>query len=374
MDAIIFRKVIFKIAVIICICFMASSVEVHASYQGDEELMQQIRDALRKQEEETRVKWGYSGENCKWDAGKLIVQVESKEELFQDIGYRIKDHEEGVYYDTNESVWNDTVMDDYSDYYNKDDLLVSGKYQSFFLNQIEISVEKGYFPAGNTVRVYMQFDYKYPKEEIDAYYAHMRTVANELKRDSDFESVKAAYDYIINKVDYDYTYTNYLDYEGFRDGVMVCNGYSMALFHLLTDMNIPVRMVSGYAVDNDKVEGHAWNVIKVDGAWYNADATWDDPGQEKDILYKYFLKNDEDFTNHFRSDKYKGYGKDISSTSYSLEETIGSETAASKDLSEHTAHSIDSAEIAYYTMIFVFGGLFILMVIVVLPAVLKREE
>ena len=81
MDAIRVGKVMFKIAVIICICFMASSVEVHASYQDDEELMQQIRDALRKQEEEARVKWGYSGENCKWDAGKLIVQVESKEEL-----------------------------------------------------------------------------------------------------------------------------------------------------------------------------------------------------------------------------------------------------------------------------------------------------
>lgn len=86
------------------------------------------------------------------------------------------------------------------------------------------------------------------------------------------------------------------------------------------------------------------------------------------------MKNDEDFTNHFRSDEYKGYEKDISLKSYPLEEKIGGEIATSEDLSEHADRSMDSVEITYYTMISVFGGLFILMVIVVLSAVLKKQE
>ena len=194
-------------------------------------------------------------------------------------------------------------MDKYWFYCNKDDLLVSGVYQRRYVNDITITVENGYFPDGHNVRVYMHFNYKFSKEEVDAFYQEMRDVAQKLKKDSDFESVKAAYDYIINQVDYDYNYNNYLDYEGFRDGVMVCSGYSMALFHLLVDMNIPVRMVSGYCAEEETVTGHAWNVVKIDEKWYNVDATWDDPGEEKDIQYRYFLKSDADFGNHYRDNE-----------------------------------------------------------------------
>ena len=277
-----------------CICGMSPSVCVYASAGADDEDIrrlweQQYKDLIREQDQkqwEQKIKWGESGEYNQKDAGKRVVQVENKEELYKDIGYRIKDHEEDVYYDTYTSVWNNSIMDKYWFYCNKDDLLVSGVYQRRYVNDITITVENGYFPDGHNVRVYMHFNYKFSKEEVDAFYQEMRDVAQKLKKDSDFESVKAAYDYIINQVDYDYNYNNYLDYEGFRDGVMVCSGYSMALFHLLVDMNIPVRMVSGYCAEEETVTGHAWNVVKIDEKWYNVDATWDDPGEEKDIQYR----------------------------------------------------------------------------------------
>ncbi|MGN1102719.1 MAG: hypothetical protein ACI4RG_11040, partial [Huintestinicola sp.] len=41
----------------------------------------------------------------------------------------------------------------------------------------------------------------------------------------------------------------------------------------------------------------AWNVVKVDGDWYNIDATWDDPilseVDETNVRYRYFLVPDE---------------------------------------------------------------------------------
>lgn len=320
-----FGKWIVWIWMTACICGMSPSVCVYASAGADDEDIrrlweQQYKDLIREQDQkqwEQKIKWGESGEYNQKDAGKRVVQVENKEELYKDIGYRIKNHEEDVYYDTYTSVWNNSVMDRYRFYCNKEDLLASGEYQRYYIEDINITVEKGYFPDGHNVRVHMQFNYKFSKEEVDVFYQEMRDIAQKLKKDSDFESVKAAYDYIINRVDYDYN--NYLDYEGFRDGVMVCSGYSMALFHLLVDMNIPVRIVNGYCTEEEKsVTAHAWNVVKIDGKWYNIDATWDDPGEEKDIQYQYFLKSDADFGNHYRNNAYEGYGKDISKESYSL--------------------------------------------------------
>ncbi len=322
-----FGKWIVWIWMTACICGMSPSVCVYASAGADDEDIrrlweQQYKDLIREQDQkqwEQKIKWGESGEYNQKDAGKRVVQVENKEELYKDIGYRIKNHEEDVYYDTYTSVWNNSVMDRYRFYCNKEDLLASGEYQRYYIEDINITVEKGYFPDGHNVRVHMQFNYKFSKEEVDVFYQEMRDIAQKLKKDSDFESVKAAYDYIINRVDYDYDYNNYLDYEGFRDGVMVCSGYSMALFHLLVDMNIPVRIVNGYCTEEEKsVTAHAWNVVKIDGKWYNVDATWDDPGEEKDIQYQYFLKSDADFGNHYRNNAYEGYGKDISKESYSL--------------------------------------------------------
>ncbi len=322
-----FGKWIVWIWMTACICGMSPSVCVYASAGADDEDIrrlweQQYKDLIREQDQkqwEQKIKWGESGEYNQKDAGKRVVQVENKEELYKDIGYRIKNHEEDVYYDTYTSVWNNSVIDRYRFYCNKEDLLASGEYQRYYIEDINITVEKGYFPDGHNVRVHMQFNYKFSKEEVDVFYQEMRDIAQKLKKDSDFESVKAAYDYIINRVDYDYDYNNYLDYEGFRDGVMVCSGYSMALFHLLVDMNIPVRIVNGYCTEEEKsVTAHAWNVVKIDGKWYNIDATWDDPGEEKDIQYQYFLKSDADFGNHYRNNAYEGYGKDISKESYSL--------------------------------------------------------
>lgn len=322
-----FGKWIVWIWMAACICGISPSVCMYASAGADDEDVrrlweQQYKDLIREQEQkqwEQKIKWGDSGEYGQNDAGKRVVQVENKKELYKDIGYRIKDHEEDVYYDTYTSVWNNSVMDRYRFYCNKEDLLASGEYQRYYVEDINITVEKGYFPDGHNVRVHMQFNYKFSKEEVDAFYQEMRDIAQKLKKDSDFESVKAAYDYIINRVDYDYDYNNYLDYEGFRDGVMVCSGYSMALFHLLVDMDIPVRMVNGYCTEEEKsVTAHAWNVVKIDGKWYNVDATWDDPGEEKDIQYQYFLKSDADFGNHYRNNAYEGYGKDISKESYPL--------------------------------------------------------
>ena len=149
-----FGKWIVWIWMTACICGMSPSVCVYASAGADDEDIrrlweQQYKDLIREQDQkqwEQKIKWGESGEYNQKDAGKRVVQVENKEELYKDIGYRIKNHEEDVYYDTYTSVWNNSVMDRYRFYCNKEDLLASGEYQRYYIEDINITVEKGYFP------------------------------------------------------------------------------------------------------------------------------------------------------------------------------------------------------------------------------------
>ena len=52
-------------------------------------------------------------------------------------------------------------------------------------------------------------------------------------------------------------------------------------------------VVTGESMEGDS---HAWNVVDVDGKWYNLDCTWDDPLMDppnyKNIRYNFFLVPD----------------------------------------------------------------------------------
>ena len=153
----------------------------------------------------------------------------------------------------------------------------------------------GDFSGNHNRRIKVRLEYMYEKQDMDEYFRTMEEMANQLKRESDFESVKAVHDYLINNYDYDEQYKNYLDYEGYLNGTMVCQGYCMAAFLLLAEMDIPVRIVTGSSQDYQADANHAWNVVKVDGQWYNMDVTWDDKGGKKRPDYTFFLKSDTEF-------------------------------------------------------------------------------
>ena len=65
----------------------------------------------------------------------------------------------------------------------------------------------------------------------------------------------------------------------------VCSGYSKAFQYLLKKAGIMSVQVSGVAgaVSNGAVEEgpHGWNLVLLDGEWYETDCTWDDPNFER---------------------------------------------------------------------------------------------
>ena len=203
-------------------------------------------------------------------------------------------------------------------------MIMSEKYKVFVRGSIETKKVLGEIAQkrGIIVNDYeysINSNYQFGKcPTMDSHFNKMSELAESLKGKDDYETVKNIHDYLIKNFDYDYRKNNenYTDIEGFRDGVMVCNGYAMATFYLCNKAGIDARLIIGIG-GNDTTINHAWNVVKIDGNWYNMDVTWDDQGGDK-ISYKYFLKSDADFPLHVRSNHYNSstFGIEISKTSY----------------------------------------------------------
>ncbi|TCT15259.1 transglutaminase superfamily protein [Bibersteinia trehalosi] len=74
----------------------------------------------------------------------------------------------------------------------------------------------------------------------------------------------------------------------------VCEGYSSAYRLLMDLLGIETQMVVSAVLPNSSM-AHVWNRIKIDGQWYNVDATWDDNPRLPFALGAYFLTSDNKF-------------------------------------------------------------------------------
>ncbi|MBR6252996.1 MAG: hypothetical protein IKR04_04065 [Clostridia bacterium] len=79
---------------------------------------------------------------------------------------------------------------------------------------------------------------------------------------------------------------------GLLEGTCVCVGYSEIIRNILACCDIESKLFSG--------GGHCWLQVKLDGKWYNADFTFDQPKVLKGKKPKYLLKSDKDFKSHRR--------------------------------------------------------------------------
>ncbi len=70
----------------------------------------------------------------------------------------------------------------------------------------------------------------------------------------------------------------------------VCQGFAILYYRLCKEAGIPVRFVVS--------SNHAWNIVRLDGVWYNVDPTWD--GERAVTTYTWFLKDMLDFEGHTR--------------------------------------------------------------------------
>lgn len=149
----------------------------------------------------------------------------------------------------------------------------------------------------NTVDINIMFHYNFPKDELRQMREQTRQKAKEvcaqlgLNGLSDYEKVCAINKYLSDTISYSsgnppYPSVKHTEYGAMIDGDCVCEGYARAT-KILADMcDLECFYVAGDTPDG----GHAWNLIKVDGQWYQHDVTWNDVDFSRD---SYFLVTDD---------------------------------------------------------------------------------
>ena len=124
---------------------------------------------------------------------------------------------------------------------------------------------------------------------------------------TDYGKIVGVYDWICENVTYDNEHVSDPDYKLMRTayGAMfnktaVCQGYAVLLYRLLLELGVDNRVITGYGNGGY----HAWNIVKLDGFYYNVDVTWDATWHQAGLEYNFLLCSDEEFGDHVRDEEY----------------------------------------------------------------------
>ncbi|MBQ8922395.1 MAG: hypothetical protein IJ060_09590 [Oscillospiraceae bacterium] len=139
----------------------------------------------------------------------------------------------------------------------------------------------------------IQITYNYEKDEIDRKRDALNQRIDEITSGiqpewSTAETVLYLHDSVVDGCEYDFTYTYGDAYAALVGGEAVCQGYALAMNLLCREVGIPC-----YAITSDSLN-HMWNVVNVDGSWYQLDATNDDfaPNMLGHTMHAYVLCSD----------------------------------------------------------------------------------
>lgn len=123
------------------------------------------------------------------------------------------------------------------------------------------------------------YDAQEVKRRQNAIYAAVAEKTSKLVGKSEYEIVKMVYEDLILSTDYSMeSADNQNICSVFLDKKSVCNGYAKAAQYLLNDLGIFCIIVNGKAGG----DSHAWNIVEIDGAYYQMDVTWGDPSYYTD--------------------------------------------------------------------------------------------
>ena len=98
-------------------------------------------------------------------------------------------------------------------------------------------------------------------------------------------------------------------YASLVNGSAICSGYAKGTELALRMLGVPCIFVDGTAQNSTAKGAHAWNMVQIDGQWYQYDSMWNDPDRDYSDYYPYFnLTDDRMFSNHQIKNNLNEYG------------------------------------------------------------------
>ena len=156
---------------------------------------------------------------------------------------------------------------------------------------------------------------------------------------TDYQKIKAIYDYLCSHVTYDNAHASdgsytlkYTGYAALVQKTAVCQGYSVAFYRLCLEAGINARVI------DSKSMLHAWNIVRIGGKYYHLDATWD-AGRTS---YLYFLRGNTWWLQNHKQNGISSKGDKFSSAAFSSSYPVPDTdySAGSVDPGEETHNSL----------------------------------
>ena len=142
----------------------------------------------------------------------------------------------------------------------------------------------------------------YMEKELES---AVEEIASLVTAETPFEIELQLHDLLCSRVEYSNDKEDgmiYTAYGALVGGKAICEGYSRAMQLLLSRFGILSTTVTGIA----EGEGHMWNMVNIEGGWYNLDVTWNDSAGEF-ISHEYFNVTDAEISlDHTFSKDYTG--------------------------------------------------------------------
>ena len=164
---------------------------------------------------------------------------------------------------------------------------------------VDVHLEPYYYPGVRVAYAYRSGDTSFLTSEERSLYDYCMDIANDayLVSNTDLEREKYIHDFICDRVVYktDGTKDSTMPVPrhktaigAFFDGEANCQGYTDLFYVLATMAGFEVRKQIGgnWSWTGPSDNNHIWNVIKLDGKWYEVDVTWDDQ-EHSDAPYIY---------------------------------------------------------------------------------------